>query len=808
MKKDIIFSSPNLPIEITFNEIENNYTNWGIETKILYVVSGEIEIKKYNFQSTLVKNQFIILNPEDCCVINKKNLNGRSFFIEVSIDIEYMKKFNNNSIRPCFNCCLNEEVLYNEKYKSFRKLFISLIDKVINTLSKEKELLIFQCFFELYVFMYENFKVDSEISAINKKNNQKIGLIINYLEENYKKESLNVHEISEYIKLSPHYILKLFRANVGISLSDYLNELRIKKSIKDLLYTKKTILEISTEYGFSNSKSYHRVFKVIYGRTPKEYQREHFTQSSSKSDEEYRKVYSNIYEFINSNKINPKSDEKAKVFLYENNVDFQKIQEKYDKRYWEKIISIGKAKNGVNWDIQNQLKEIKKDFSPEYVRFTNILDDDMGIYNEDNHGNVFYNYIYIDKLIDHLVSLNLKPYINLGFMPKKIAAKECYIYKSNTNVSYPKKITKWEQLMINLIEHMIEKYGKSEVETWYFEIWNNSNFNGVFWYESNEKFFEFFAETFKILKNNFNYLQVGGPAFCFQYGENNIEWIKKFDRYMQNNNVEIDFFSFNVYGVKPVKKDTAKSTLIEHIIYDKAIHNSILDFYDELRNQFNYKKIIISEWNFFPALNLLNDTCYMNTFLIDSVLKSLGTVDNMVYWTFTENTVNSNLFYGGLGLFTTHSIKKSSYNAFLLLDKLGEELIGKGDYYIVTKKENSFQVLIYFHNRKALNELETKYNSYNEIIVKLNIGNCNNGMFKLTKYYLNKESGSAFERWKEMDKPQKVNKESLEYLKSSEKMKMRIEKIEIKDSTLKIEEKIESNGVIFLNFEKIVNKVK
>ena len=84
-----------------------------------------------------------------------------------------------------------------------------------------------------------------------------------------------------------------------------------------------------------------------------------------------------------------------------------------------------------------------------------------------------------------------------------------------------------------------------------------------------------------------------------------------------------------------------------------------------------------------------------------------------------------------------------------MLNKLEENIVEKGDYYIITKDKNSFQILIYFHNRKLINDFDKSYNDFSEIISKFKINNYEKGKYILTKYYLNKESGSAFEKWKD-----------------------------------------------------------
>ena len=113
----------------------------------------------------------------------------------------------------------------------------------------------------------------------------------------------------------------------------------------------------------------------------------------------------------------------------------------------------------------------------------------------------------------------------IGFMPKKLASKNETIFAQKVNVSFPRDMSKWKNLVEGLVKHFLERYGENEVVSWYFEIWNNPDFKGVFWNETQEKYHYFFEETFYSIKSIHNKIKVGGPsAFsCFDWN-----WQKDF----------------------------------------------------------------------------------------------------------------------------------------------------------------------------------------------------------------------------------------------------------------------------------------
>ena len=130
---------------------------------------------------------------------------------------------------------------------------------------------------------------------------------------------------------------------------------------------------------------------------------------------------------------------------------------------------------------RHDLGETKRITGFEYVRFHAIFHDEVGLYDEDKDGHPAYNFSYVDQIYDGLLENHVRPFIELSFMPKKLAsdpdALHAFWYKQN--VSPPKDWGKWEQLIENFTQHLVDRYGIGEVAQWYFEVWNEPNID--FW---------------------------------------------------------------------------------------------------------------------------------------------------------------------------------------------------------------------------------------------------------------------------------------------------------------------------------------
>jgi xylan 1,4-beta-xylosidase len=146
------------------------------------------------------------------------------------------------------------------------------------------------------------------------------------------------------------------------------------------------------------------------------------------------------------------------------------------------------------------LRELGKLGTPEhpvYFRTHNLLCTGDGtpglkwgstnIYTEDADGRPIYDYTIVDRIIDAYVEAGVKPYLQIGFMPKALSTKpEPYEHHWTPAMKYdaiftgwaypPKNYAKWEELVYQWTKHCVDRYGQTEVEKWYFQTWNEPNY--------------------------------------------------------------------------------------------------------------------------------------------------------------------------------------------------------------------------------------------------------------------------------------------------------------------------------------------
>jgi xylan 1,4-beta-xylosidase len=356
--------------------------------------------------------------------------------------------------------------------------------------------------------------------------------------------------------------------------------------------------------------------------------------------------------------------------------------------FWERTFGSGRAILSLRESYRNDLRSVKQITNFDSVRFHGILMDDVGLYDPDRstiqfaqttndaafakHEAGVYNFSYIDQIYDGLLANGVRPFVELSFMPKKMAsdpaALHAFWYKQN--VSPPKDYKIWDAMITAFAQHLIARYGIEEVSHWDFEVWNEPNID--FWVGNPKQptYFELYDHTARALKAASSRIRVGGPATA------QAAWVGEFLAYCKKNNVPVDFASTHVYA-----NDTAPDVFHtqEVIPRDKMVCRSVRKVHDEIAaSAFPALPLIFSEYNASYANEPnVTDSVYMGPWLATTISQCDGLTESMSYWSFSdvfeEQGVVRTPFYGGFGLLAADSIPKPSFNIFALLHQLGDK---------------------------------------------------------------------------------------------------------------------------------------
>ena len=168
---------------------------------------------------------------------------------------------------------------------------------------------------------------------------------------------------------------------------------------------------------------------------------------------------------------------------------------------------------------------------PVYVRAHNMLTTHEGppsafkwgstnAYTEDENGNPVYDWTYVDSIVDTWVERGMKPYMEIGFMPKALSTNpEPYRHDWMPGDPYnriytgwahpPNDYEKWGELIYQWVRHSVDRYGQAEVESWWWQLWNEPDI--AYWQGTDEEYFKLYDYTADAVKRALPTARVGGP---------------------------------------------------------------------------------------------------------------------------------------------------------------------------------------------------------------------------------------------------------------------------------------------------------
>ena len=345
--------------------------------------------------------------------------------------------------------------------------------------------------------------------------------------------------------------------------------------------------------------------------------------------------------------------------------------------FWEEMFGSGRAILSLRSSYRNDLRAVKKITNFQYLRFHGILLDEVGVYSEDKQGKPQYNFTYVDQIYDGLLQNGVRPFVEISFMPKDLAARLDYQgFWYRPIVSPPKDYERWDDLITRFTQHLIDRYGSAEVSKWYFEVWNEPNLN--FWSgrPAQETYFELYSHTAKSIKSVDPHLRVGGPATA------QAAWIAPFIAYTVKNHVPVDFISSHIYGMDKASVVFGPGV---HVPPNEIVYRGTKKMHDEIaRSARPDLPLIVSEFSAGRVNTGERDTVFMGPWLANVIRQSDGLATIMSFWPFSDvfeeqgvpdAPFSTHSIREGRGLIAPDGIPKPSYVAFQLLHHLGDERI-------------------------------------------------------------------------------------------------------------------------------------
>ncbi|NMA85725.1 MAG: helix-turn-helix domain-containing protein [Tissierellia bacterium] len=833
---EVIQGSEGLPVKIIIHAIDEFQMHWHNEIELLLVLEGSISIRVGENIYYLEENDIILINSDE--LHSTRRTKDENVLLAVQIDSRIYSNLYPEFNKMRFNC---KSFQYEEDQQEVFDTIRHYIAKIVWELNKKDQGYEFRIGSNLYLlgeYILNNCEyklVENEDIELRDSDLARLQRIMEYVSKNSHKK-ITLKEIAEMEHLNYYYLSHFIKQKTGMSFQEYLNTIRLDKAIKMLISTDMPIIDISNNVGFSNINSFNNLFRDSYNTTPTEFRKNqrniNWERKRPKTylDVDRNKALEKLFSYLDMETSIPEGFQAivSKDIIH---IDGKKTG-KYFKNHWQNLTTFGRAHEGLRSNWRQQLVEMQKEIGFNYIRFHGIFMDEMMIYNKTPEGNIEYNWTYVDELFDFFLENNIKPFVELGFMPDDLKKTDETIFWWKGNISPPKDMKLWTDLVEEFIKHCINRYGQREVESWYFEIWNEPEYAYVFWSGTKEEYFEFYKETTLAIKSISDKLKVGGPAITHGtiFGSN---WLEDFLNFCKAEKLPLDFISIHIYpeyisdeSIEEYYRLVEEGTdinkdnfMLKKIYYEEDHVIETIDTVKDIVKTIlgNMPEFHITEWNASSQLgNLIHDTCYVSTYIVKNVLATIDKVDSLGYWTFTdifeEQKLGTSHFHGGFGLINKDGIKKPSYYAYYFLSKLGNEIIEQGEDYIITRFGEDIQILAY--NCTYFDDLfisgETSHINHRERYevyenkgireLEFELENIL-GQYKIIDYKLNRESGSAFDEWINMGMPENMSAEEIKHLKGKSQPEILVEYRDLKGK-YKTKFQLPAHGIEMVVLEK------
>ncbi len=462
-------------------------------------------------------------------------------------------------------------------------------------------------------------------------------------------------------------------------------------------------------------------------------------------------------------------------------------------------------------DGQKLLTELSKlSPVPVYVRTHNLLTSGDGTpalkwgstnaYTEDEKGAPKYDWTIVDRIVDTYLKRGMKPLMEIGFMPEALSVKpNPYRHSWQPGGAYgsiytgwahpPKDYAKWSELVAQWVRHSVEKYGRSEVESWWWEVWNEPDIG--YWQSTPEEYMKLYDFAADGLKRALPTARIGGPHVTAPSNPRPEKFLRDFlEHCLRGTNYAtgkigspLDYIGFHAKGAPRVMKE-ADGTWVRMGVSNQlraiAAGFSIVASFPELKD----KPIVIGEsdpegcaacpMKTDPHNAYRNGTMY-SSYTAEQIARTYALADlhkvnllGAVTWAFEFE--DQPYFYGFRDL-ATNGIAKPVLNVFRMLGQMGGDRVaveGSGTLPLDVVRDAGVREradigALASRQPRAIAVLVWNYHDDDRPApaspVDLTIAGVPAGRVTLTHHRVDQDHSNAYEVWKKAGSPQPPSRE-------------------------------------------------
>jgi xylan 1,4-beta-xylosidase len=444
---------------------------------------------------------------------------------------------------------------------------------------------------------------------------------------------------------------------------------------------------------------------------------------------------------------------------------------------WKGLGNVDQMRWIMRRDMQEQLALCQKEIGLRHVRAVGIFDDDMWVYDRDPAN--FLNreirnvkrtnwrvpfYIY-----DSLLERGLSPVVTTCFTPEGMKSGDKTTFDTKVHITPPRDWKEWKGFVTSFVKGLIDRYGLTLVQNWYFEVWNEPNLSG-FWTGGKDGYLQMYQVVHEAVKNVNASLKVGGPSTAHAV------WIEDLLSFGKKNTCMPDYIIGHIYnndsaagnplspfegpqGDKENKSPNFVAGTVRGVrkLLDEASYTG----------EFHMNEWGLSWHPFAPVRETANEAA----FIIKTMNEVSQLADYFAYWCLSDiyNQIGygREAFHGNYGMLSLDGLRKPSYHAHQLLCLLGDEKypvsgtdLSDQCNAFVTRNSKGIQAIIYaFDISYQATDAPGKCKITFTLPEKVDLNS-------LTLYKIDSHYNNIINQWKEMGSPAYLDKQELDRLRS------------------------------------------
>lgn len=481
----------------------------------------------------------------------------------------------------------------------------------------------------------------------------------------------------------------------------------------------------------------------------------------------------------------------------------------------------------INWTYTPRGKRIFKEIghlskAPYFIRCHNTFTSGNGlstptqgstnVYHEDADGSARLDFTLLDQVFETLLENNCKPIVELGFMPDALSGgpkpKPRYDYGRNDLWKFPPKdYNKWRQLVYQSVRHYVEKHGPADVSTWYWELWNEPDQTGYFRGSVKDycKMYDFaVAGATAALPT----VRIGGPALA-----QDPKFLHKFLKHCSvgknhatgTRGTRLDFISFHAKGNGwPIKGRPFEMPSLKTILSYLERYQNVLQKYP----MYQTTECLFDECDMAVATNFgmhdfpefeIHNTEYYPIFVIRMAKAILNFIETTkvpikLFNTWAFYFEGKRYFEGNRALYTNENIKKPIFNAFALLEMLGETRVklrvaGTQSSDLpqidgLATKTSDHSVVLALWNFDE----DPGKSGQQEIALEIKNIPSDSRRVKMERYQIDRQNSNSYSTWLKLHSPQDPTPDQIGTIKANQELQLvRTSELPVSDHALKID---------------------